>query len=102
LSYLYWIPKLHKTPYKQRYIACSKKCSTKPFSILLTKLLTAVKERLQIYCAILYRRSGVNQMWILKRSITIFSQIYSIKTYNFTTLYTTIPHDKLKTRLLAS
>jgi hypothetical protein len=29
----------------------------------------------------------------------IFSQIYSIKTYDFTTLYTTIPHDKLKTRL---
>jgi hypothetical protein len=21
LSYLYWIPKLHKTPYKERYIA---------------------------------------------------------------------------------
>jgi hypothetical protein len=25
LSYFYWIPKLHKTPYKQRYIAGSKK-----------------------------------------------------------------------------
>lgn len=27
---LYWIPKLHKSPYKQRYIADSSKCSTKP------------------------------------------------------------------------
>jgi hypothetical protein len=29
----------------------------------------------------------------------ILSQMYSIKTYEFTTLYTIIPHDKLKTRL---
>ena len=60
-----------------------------------------------MYCATVYARSGVNQMWILKNSkellenlkSPIFSQIYSIKTYDFTTLYTTIPHDKLKTRL---
>ena len=34
LPYLYWIPKLHKSPYKQRYIAGSSKCSTKPLSLL--------------------------------------------------------------------
>jgi hypothetical protein len=28
LPYLYWIPKLHKTPYKERYIAGSSTCST--------------------------------------------------------------------------
>ena len=28
-----------------------------------------------------------------------FSQVSSIKTFNFSTLYTTLPHDKLKTRL---
>jgi hypothetical protein len=105
LPYLYWIPKLHKTPYNlQRFIAGSKKCSTKLLSVLLTNILTVVKERLQIYCATVYARSGVNQMWILENSkelleslkSPIFSQIYSIKTYDFTTLYTTIPHDKLK------
>jgi hypothetical protein len=26
LAYLYWIPKLHKTPYKERYIAGSSAC----------------------------------------------------------------------------
>ena len=31
---LYWIPKLHKCPYKQRYIAGSAKCFTKPLSKL--------------------------------------------------------------------
>jgi hypothetical protein len=106
LPYLYWIPKLHKTPYKQRFIAGSKKCSTKPLSIFLIKMLTAVKERLRMYCATVYA-SGVNQMLIFKNSkellenlkSPIFSQIYSIKTHDCTTLYTTIPHDKLKTRL---
>jgi hypothetical protein len=46
LPYLYWIPKLHKNPYKQRYIAGSSKYSTKILSLLLTKLLTAIKESL--------------------------------------------------------
>jgi hypothetical protein len=39
LPYFYWLPKLHKNPYKQRYIAGFSKCSTKPLSLLLTKTL---------------------------------------------------------------
>jgi hypothetical protein len=88
---LYWIPKRHKTPYKQRFIAGSNNFTTKPQSMLLTKILTAVKERLQVYCATVYARSGVNQMWILKNPKELleslkspfFSQIYSTKTYEF-------------------
>jgi hypothetical protein len=57
-----WIPKLDKNLYKQRYIAGSSKCSTKPLSLLLTKILPAVKEKLKKYCATTYARSGVNQM----------------------------------------
>jgi hypothetical protein len=68
LPYLYWFPKLHKYPYKQRYIAGSSKCYTKTLSLLLTKILTAVKEELQTYCSTTYARSGVNQTWILKNS----------------------------------
>ena len=50
LPYIYWIPKMHKNPYKHRFIAGSSKCSTKPLSILLTKLLTHIKQCLQKYC----------------------------------------------------
>ena len=107
LPALYWTPKLHKCPYKQRYIAGSAVCSTKPLSVLLTKLLTAVKEGLQKYCDTAYSRNGVNQMWILKNSKELienlksrsFSTVTSIKTFDFSTLYTTIPHSKLKKRL---
>ena len=107
LPLLYWIPKLHKNPYKERYIAGSAKCSTKPLSKLLTSILQTIKEGLQSYCETSYSRSGVNQMWILKNSKDLLdylksqslSQIYQIKTFDFSTLYTTIPHDKLKERL---
>ena len=68
LPYIYWIPKMHKNPYKHRFIAGSSKCSTKPLSILLTKLLTHIKQGLQKYCKTAYSRSGINQMWILKNS----------------------------------
>ena len=107
LPYLYWIPKLHKTPYKERYITGSSTCSTKELSIHLTKILSAVKEGQQKYCETVYSRSGINHMWILKNSKDLldnlksrsFSQVSSIKTFDFSTLYTTLPHDKLKTRL---
>ena len=72
LPYLYWIPKLHKTPYKERYIAESSTCSTKELSIHLTKILSAVKEGQQKYCEIVYSRSGINHMWILKKTLKIF------------------------------
>ena len=54
LPYLYWIPKLHKTPYKERHIAGSSTCSTKELSIHLTKILSAVKEGQQKYCETVY------------------------------------------------
>ena len=62
---------------------------------------------LNMYCETAYSRSGVNQMWILKNSKELlehlkspnFNNITSIKSFDFSTLYTTIPHDKLKSRL---
>jgi hypothetical protein len=62
LKNINWIPKLHKCPFKQRYIAESAKCSTKTLSKLLTCFLSAVKTELQSYCGTSYSRSGVNQM----------------------------------------
>ena len=98
---------MHKNPYKQRFIAGSSKCSTKSVSILLTKVLSEIKSGLQKYCSTVYSRSGINQMWILKNSkellehlkSTHFSRVHSNKAFDFSTLYTTIPHSKLEERL---
>ena len=77
LPYLYWIPKLHKTPYKERYIAGSSTCSTKELSIHLTKILSAIKEGQQKYCETIYSRSGINHMWILKNSKDLLDNLKS-------------------------
>ena len=75
--------------------------------VLLTKLLTHIKQGPQKYCETAYSRSGINQMWILKNSKELlehlkspaFNHVTSIKSFDFPTLYTTIPHQKLKERL---
>ena len=97
---------MHTDPYKHRFIASSSKCSTKPLSILLTELLTHIKQGLQKYCETAYSRSGINQMWILINSNELehlksstFNHVTSIKSFDFSTLYTTIPRQKMKDRL---
>ena len=98
---------MHKNPHKYRFIAGSSKCSTKPLSILLTKLFTHIKQGLPKYCETSFSKSVVNQMWILKNSKELlehlqspnFNHITSIKSFDFSTLYTTIPRQKLKSRL---
>ena len=106
LPKLYWIPKLHKNPFKQRFIAGSSKCTTKHLSQLLTVILSTIKNGLFRYCDKVYETSGLNQMWLLKYSKKLLvnlkdkkNKYKSIRTFDFSTLYTTIPHDKLKTRL---
>lgn len=67
LPSMYWLPKLHKSPYKQRYIAGSSKCSTKQISSLLTKIFTVIKNELETYSETIFSRKGIYQMWILKK-----------------------------------
>ena len=43
LPTLYWLPKLHKRPYKLRLIANYSSCTTTVLSILLTSCFTAIK-----------------------------------------------------------
>ena len=43
LPTFYWLPKLHKGPYKSRFIANSSACTTTELSILLNSCLTAIK-----------------------------------------------------------
>ena len=107
LPYLYRTPKLHKSPFKHRFIAGSSKCTTKDLSCLLTKLLSTIKDGLVRYCNTKTSRNGVNNMWILKNSTSLLSSLdqldvrtaKSVQTFDFSTLYTSIPHDLLKSRI---
>ena len=99
---MYWIPKLHKSPYKSRFISASSKCSTTKISIMLTSDLTAVKELVINYWNKVYKYSNVNYFWSVKNSIEVLDKINSIDcpvtsvdSYDFSTLYT-IPHKLIK------
>ena len=63
---LYWLPKLHKNPYKARFIANSRSCTTTELSKLLTSCLTAVKRHVIKYCENVYERSGKTLFWSIK------------------------------------
>ena len=98
--YLYWTPKLHKTPFKHSFIAGSSKCTTKELSCLLTKILSPIKDGLSMYCNTKMSHNVVNNMWILKNSASLLLSLEkldvrytkTVQTFDFSTLYTSIPH----------
>ena len=104
---LYWLPKLHKRPYKARFIANSSSCTTTELSKLLTSSLTAVKNMLS---SIVKRYMGdpvKNLFWSIKHSGEILDKLKardfnatSLSTYDFSTLYTTFPHNLIKDKLI--
>ena len=107
LPTMYWLPKLHKTPYKARFIANSSSCTTTELSKLLTSCLTAVKNHVIRYCEKVYERSGTNLFWSIKNSGEVLNKLKSrgfratsLSTYDFYTLYTTLPHNLIKEKLI--
>ena len=105
LSNVIWYIK----PYsKQRYIAASSCCSTKPLSAILTKCLKLIEKQHRIMCKRYHTDHGINPMWIINNSNEVHIAIAKlnrrkackhIRTYDFSTLYTSIPHKLLKRQL---
>ena len=101
---LYWLPKLHKRPYKSRFIANSSACTTTELSILLTSCLTAIKNHAIKYCTTVYERNDKKVLWSIKNSGEILNKLKSrgflasgLSTYDFScTLYTTLLHNLIK------
>ena len=71
------------------------------------KVLSTIKDGLVRYCSTKTSGNGVNNMWILKNSTSLLSSLdqldvrtaASVQTFHFSTLYTSIPHDLLKSRI---
>ena len=107
LSTFYWLPKLHKQPYKSRFIANSSSCTTIELSKLLTSCFTTIKNHVIKNCEKVYERSGTNLFWSIKNSCEVINKLKSrgfraasLSTYDFPTLYTTLPHNVIKDKLV--
>ena len=107
LPTFYWLPKLHKKPYKAQFIANSSSCTTTELSKLLTSCLPTIKKHVIKYCEKVYERSGKNLFWSIKHSCEVLNKLKSrcfrassLSTYDFSTLYTTLPHNLIKDKLV--
>ena len=98
LPSFYWLPKLHKRPYKSRFISNSSHCSTTILSKHITSALTAVKDHVIKYSETVFSNSNVNYFWCIKtlpRSwkncdcVTFGVRMYLLSTF---LLYTTHCH----------
>ena len=84
--------------YKKQLLTVSK---------LLTSCLTAVKNHVIRYCEKVYERSGKNLFWSIKISDEVLNKLKSrgfratsLSTYDFSTLYTTLPDNLIKEKLI--
>ena len=107
LPTLYWLPELHKRPYKARFIANSSSCTTISLSKLLTSCLIAVKKHWIRYYDTVYERDGTTYFWSIKNSKDILNKFKSknfqaskLSTYDFSTPCTTLPHHLIKDKLI--
>ena len=109
LPAFYWLPKLHKTPYKSRFISNSSHCSTTILSKHITSALTAVKDHVIKYSETADSNSNVNYFWSIKTLLKsskncgceTFIHCFQVSPFDFSTSYTSLPHDLIKAKVLS-
>ena len=111
LPTFYWLPKLHKRPYKSRFISNSSHCSTTILSKLITSALTAVKDHVIKYSETAFSNSNADYFWSIKNSSEVIEKLRlltfcnfrgsQVSYFDFSTLYTSLPHDLIKAKALS-
>ena len=99
LPKIFWIPKLHKDPFKFRFIAGASRCTTKQLSIIINLGLKVIKDNFRKYCDAIYRNSGYNFFWSVNSTFQFLDKIkerevHSVQVYDFSTLYTNLDQAK--------
>ena len=104
LPSIYWLPKIHKTPVGFRFIIASPKCSLKPLAKDITALFKLFYKKVERYHCKGRVWSGIKKFWVIQNNKPVTTSIEklnkrnsakSLSTFDFSTLYTKIPHGKL-------
>ena len=104
LPHMYWLPKKHKNPVKFRFIVAAPECSIKPLARNLTDIFKLFYQQIEQYNKKATFFSGVNTFWCVQNNspirksinkLNLLNKAKSISTFDFSTLYTKIPHNKL-------
>ena len=104
LPFMYWLPKMHYSPPRFRFIVASSSCSTKPLSSLASTVYKHIFNQVRNFHNKSYFYKNYNRFWVIENSKPIIEKIEKINsqrgakdisTYDFSTLYTKLPHDDL-------
>ena len=108
LPTFYWLPDLHKRPYKSCFISNSSHSSTTILSKHITFALTAVNEHVIKYCETAFSNSNVNYFWSIKKSSEVIERLRlrnfrgsRVSFFDFSILYTSLPHGLIKANVLS-
>jgi len=104
LPFMYWMPKMHYSPCKARFIVASAICSTKPLSKLMSIIFSKIFEQIKNFHAKCQFYKNYNRFWVIQNSKSILLKLEKlnakkaakkISTFDFSTIYTKLPHDDL-------
>lgn len=108
LPTMYWIPKMHKNPIKHRFIIASKSCSTKQLSTAVSNTFKLIHRQTENFHRYSKFDANYNKFWVIQNTDPVLNTLKkingkksakSISCFDFSTLYTNIPHDKLLEKL---
>ena len=104
LPIMYWMPKMHKSHVGFRFIVASKLCSTKPLTKVVSRVFKLIFMHIESFHNKALFYSHYNHFWVVQNTFPIIDRLNkinsqkkakSISTFDFSTLYTTIPHHLL-------
>ena len=103
LPSLYPIPKLHKNPYKFRFIAAGTTSSMKSISIILDKILKHMKSHMRNYAKKVFQTKRVNTWWSINSTAEFIERTKSIAnntkasimTGDFASMFTALKQDTI-------
>ena len=108
LPVMYWTPKMHKNPIGCRFIVASKVCSSKPLTEVVSRVFKVLYQHVESFHKKSRFFSGFSKFWVVQNSSPVVEHLNRINakkkakrisTFDFATLYTTLPHDLLVTVL---
>ena len=104
LPCIYWLPKMHKIPSGARFIIAGKKCINKQLSKHVTSAFKLCYSQIDVYHKKTYYFCGAKTFWVIQnnslpleciKKINKRKNAKQISIFDFSILYTKIPHDKL-------
>lgn len=104
LPHIVLFPKFHKPKLSQRFVVSYANCAIKNLARCVTFGLKEIYKQVCSYSNMIFKVTGINRNWIIDNNVPLLncfnsSRGRSIETFDFTTLYTNLRHDEIKTAL---